>query len=60
MLSIDVPVWSISLNSTIKTYYHTSSSRTNKVVSSNPVHGDVYSIQKYVIKFDNDLLTATI
>jgi hypothetical protein len=27
---------------------------TTKVVSSNPVHGDVYSIQRYVIKFVND------
>ena len=26
-----------------------------KVVSSNPVHGEVYSIQHYVIKFVNDL-----
>jgi hypothetical protein len=27
-----------------------------KVVSSNPTHGKVYSIQQYVIKFVNDLL----
>ena len=26
-----------------------------KVVNSNPVHGDVYSIQHYVIKFVSDL-----
>ena len=26
-----------------------------KVVNSNPVHGEVYSIQRYVIKFVNDL-----
>jgi len=26
-----------------------------KVVSSNPVHGDVYSVQHYVIKFVSDL-----
>ena len=26
-----------------------------KVVSSNPVHGEVYSIQHYVIKFVSDL-----
>ena len=26
-----------------------------KVVSSNPVHGDVYSLQNYVIKRDSDL-----
>ena len=28
---------------------------TTKVVSSNPFHGEVYSIQHYVIKFVNDL-----
>ena len=28
---------------------------TTKVVSSNPVHGELYSIQHYVIKFVNDL-----
>ena len=28
---------------------------TTKVVSSNPVHGEVHSIQHYVIKFDSDL-----
>jgi hypothetical protein len=28
---------------------------TTKVVSSNPVHGKVYSIQHYVIKFVSDL-----
>jgi hypothetical protein len=28
---------------------------TNQVVSSNPVHGEVYSIQHYVIKFVSDL-----
>jgi hypothetical protein len=27
---------------------------TNKVVSSNPVHGEVYSIQYYVIQFVSD------
>ena len=26
-----------------------------EVVSSNPAHGEVYSIQHYVIKFVNDL-----
>jgi hypothetical protein len=26
-----------------------------KVVSSNPVHGEVYSIQHYVIKFVSDM-----
>jgi hypothetical protein len=28
---------------------------TAKVVSSNPVHGEVYSIQHYVIKFVSDM-----
>jgi hypothetical protein len=28
---------------------------TTKVVGLNPVHGDVYSIQHYVIKFVSDL-----
>jgi hypothetical protein len=28
---------------------------TTKVVSSNPAHGDVFSIQHYVIKFVSDL-----
>ena len=28
---------------------------TTKVVSSNPAHGEVYSIQHYVINFVNDL-----
>ena len=28
---------------------------TTKVVSSNPVHGEVYLIQHYVVKFVNDL-----
>jgi hypothetical protein len=26
-----------------------------KVVSSNPIHGEVHFIQNYVIKFDSDL-----
>ena len=28
---------------------------TTKVVSSNPVYGEVYSLQSYVIKFFSDL-----
>ena len=28
---------------------------TTKVVSSNPIHGEAYSIQHYVIKFVSDL-----
>jgi hypothetical protein len=31
---------------------------TTKVVSSNPVYGQVYSIQHYVIKFISDLRQA--
>ena len=40
-LDIKLPVQSVSI--------------TNKVVSSNPVHGEVYSIQQYVIKFVSHL-----
>ena len=32
-----------------------SASITTNIVSSNPVHGEVYSIQHYVIKFVSDL-----
>jgi len=28
---------------------------TTKIVSSNPIHGEVYSIQHYVMKFVSDL-----
>ena len=28
---------------------------TTKIMSSNPIHGEVYSIQHYVIKFVSDL-----
>ena len=31
---------------------------TTNVVSLNPTHGEVYSIEHYVIKFVSDLLTA--
>ena len=31
---------------------------TNNVVSSIPVHGELYSIQHYVIKFVSDLATG--
>jgi hypothetical protein len=34
---------------TISAYHH------YKIVISNPIHGDVYSIQHYVIKFVSDL-----
>ena len=29
---------------------------TTKAVSSNPVHGEVYSIQHYVVKFVSDMV----
>ena len=29
---------------------------TTKVVSSNPAHGEVHSIQHHMIKFDSDIL----
>jgi hypothetical protein len=32
---------------------------TTKVVSSNPIHGKVYSIQHYMIKFVSDLSVVT-
>ena len=40
-LHLQLPVQSVPINT--------------KVVSSNPVHGEVYSIQHYVIKFVSDL-----
>ena len=33
---------------------------TTKFVSSNPAHGEVYSIQHYVIKFVSDMMKAAI
>jgi hypothetical protein len=32
---------------------------TTKVVSSNPANSDVYSIQRYVIKYGRDLLQVS-
>jgi hypothetical protein len=32
---------------------------TTNIVSSNPVHGEVYQIQHYVIKFVSDIFSAT-
>jgi len=40
-LDLQLPVQSVSI--------------TTKVVSSKPVHGEVYSIQHYVIEFVSDL-----
>jgi len=45
-----VIVWSLDLRLPVQ-----SLPITTKVVSSNPVHGEVYSIQYYVIKFVSDL-----
>ena len=43
--------WSLSYD----LIYCASVAITTKVVNSNPVHGKVYSIQHYVIKFVSDL-----
>jgi len=43
-LDLQLPVQSVSF--------------TTKAVSLNPVHGEVYSIQKYVIKFVSDIATG--
>jgi len=43
-------VWQMDLQLQVQ-----SVSITNKVVSSNPIHGKVYSIQHNVIKFVSDL-----
>jgi hypothetical protein len=45
-----VIVWSLDLQPHVQ-----SVPVTTKVVSSNPVHDEVYSIQHYVIKFVSDL-----
>jgi hypothetical protein len=45
-----VNVWQLDLQLSLKTM-----PITTKVVSSNRVHGEVYSIQHYVIKFVSDL-----
>ena len=44
----DRMVVGLTTTCTISVYHH-------KVVSSNPAHGEVYSIQFYVIKFVSDL-----
>jgi hypothetical protein len=52
------PLWAWSHGSWINNYlwnHYQSEPVTTKVVSSNPVHGEVYSIQHYVIKFVSDL-----
>jgi hypothetical protein len=49
------PSWSWLYGSWIYNYRCNQVPITTKVVSSNPVHGEVYSIQHYVIKFVSDL-----
>jgi len=53
----DRPSWSWSYGSWIYNYQLPVQSVpiTTKVMSSNPVHGEVYSIQHYVIKFVSNL-----
>ena len=45
-----VIVWYLDLQLPVQSMHITTN-----VASSNPVHGEVYSIQHYVIKFDSDL-----
>jgi len=45
-----VSVWQLHLQLPVQSVLITT-----KVVSSNPVHGEVYSIHHYVIKFVSDL-----
>jgi len=47
---VAVNVWSLDLQPSVQ-----SVSITTNIISSNPVHGEVYSIQHYVIKFVSDL-----
>ena len=51
------PSWSWSYGSLILSLTVQSVPITTEVVSSNPVHGEVYSIQHYVIKFCQWLVT---
>jgi hypothetical protein len=46
----------MTLLKNLSVYVKQESPVTTKVVSSNPVHGEVYSIQHYVIKFVSDLV----
>ena len=45
-----VIIWKLDLQLPVQSMFITT-----KVVSSNPVHGEVYSIQHYVISFVSDL-----
>ena len=47
---VAVIVWKLDLQLSVQSVHITT-----KVVSSNPVHGKVYLIQHYMIKFINDL-----
>ena len=48
-------IWIWNQNIAISTIVGTSSHITTKVVSLNPIHGEVYSMQYFVIKFFSDL-----
>ena len=50
-----VPSWSCSYGSWICNYFSTQCLWPPKGASSNPVHGEVYSLQQYVIKVVSDL-----
>ena len=49
--AVGLPLWYLQTLLPVE-----SMSITNKVVNSNPAHGEVYSIQHYVIKSSRDLL----
>jgi hypothetical protein len=50
------PLWSWSYGSCIYNYLYVQSVHiTTKIVSSNPVHDQVYSMQHFVIKIVSDL-----
>jgi hypothetical protein len=49
-MGVGMIVWQLDLQLTVQWV-----PITNEVMSLNPVHGEVYSIQHYVIKFVSDL-----
>ena len=53
------PFWSWLYGSWIYNYPWESVTITTKVLSSNPIHGEVYLIQHYVIKFVSDFLQVS-
>jgi len=59
-LDLQLPVQSVSITTKLDLQLPVQSvSVTTNVVSSNPAHGEVYSIQLYVIKFVSDLGQAS-